>query len=405
MHTTLQGKQIVLGVSGGIAAYKSAHLLRLLQKEGAQVQVAMTPAACQFITPTTMQALSGRTVLTSLWHDSGNDGMAHIHATRGVAALVIAPATADVLQRAAQGAADDLLLTMIAARPHASCPVLFAAAMNHEMWRNPANQRAVEQLRAQGCYFVGPQAGEQACGEVGPGRMSEPEEIMDALHALLTPKCLAGIKLLITAGPTFEPIDPVRGLTNRSSGKMGYALARAAAHAGAMVTLVSGPTALPAPMGVIFKSVETAEQMLQAVQQSLPADIFIATAAVADWRPKSLAGRKLKKSTNPLTVLELTENPDILAWVSKNQPQTFCLGFAAETEDLVENARAKLQSKGVAMIAVNHGPSTFQQDSNELWLVDNNHCEHLPSASKTIQASRLIEALARNYHHHHATAT
>lgn len=376
----LLGRHIVLGLSGGIACYKSAELVRLLTKAGATVQVAMTEAAEAFITPVTMQALSGRAVSTSQWDAREANNMAHINLSREADAIVVAPASADFIAKLAQGRADELLSLTCLARPRESCPLIVAPAMNREMWSHPATQRNVAQLVADGAVVFGPGSGDQACGEVGDGRMLEPEEILADLIAFFQAKHLKGKRLLITAGPTFEPIDPVRGITNHSSGKMGFAIARAAAEQGAQVTLVAGPVHLPTPRGVQRINVMTAQQMFDTVLPLAPQhDVFVATAAVADWRPASLAEHKIKKEGKKLTPsFELTENPDILAAVASLARPPYCVGFAAESEHLLEHARAKLQRKRVPLIVGNLGPATFGKDDNALLLVDAEHARPLP---------------------------
>jgi phosphopantothenoylcysteine decarboxylase / phosphopantothenate---cysteine ligase len=339
--TQLAGKHVLLGLSGGIACYKTAELTRLLIKAGATVQVMMSEAAEAFITPVTMQALSNQPVLSSQWDAREPNNMAHINATRKADVMLVAPASADFIAKLAQGRADDLLSLTALARPIERCPLLVAPAMNREMWAHPATQRNVAQLRADGALVVGPGNGDQACGEIGDGRMLEASELRDELIAFFQPKLLAGKKLLITAGPTFEPIDPVRGITNLSSGKMGFAIARAAAEAGAEVTLVAGPVHLPTPRGVRRLDVQTALQMHEAVLPCAAAhDVFVATAAVADWRPAQMNEHKIKKDGKKLSpTFELTENPDILAAVAALPERPFCVGFAAESQDLLKHAR------------------------------------------------------------------
>jgi phosphopantothenoylcysteine decarboxylase/phosphopantothenate--cysteine ligase len=335
----LQGKRIVLGVTGGIAAYKAAELVRLLGKQGADVQVAMTEGATHFVTTTTFQALSGKPVFTDQWDARMANAMAHIDLSRQADLILVAPASADFMARTAQGLADDLLATMVLAR---NCPLLIAPAMNRQMWENPATQRNVAQLVADGVQILGPASGEQACGEVGAGRMLEPAEILDAVIAFFTPKLLAGKQVLITAGPTFEAIDPVRGITNLSSGRMGYAVARAAQQAGALVTLVSGPVGFSAPQGVDRINVRSALDMHAAVMaQVARADIFIGVAAVADYRVANRAEHKLKKDAGGIPPIELIENPDILAEVAALENAPFCVGFAAESQHLEAYAQAK----------------------------------------------------------------
>ena len=397
----LDGRHIVLGLSGGIACYKSAELVRELVKAGATVQVVMTEAAEQFITAVTMQALSNRPVVTSQWDAREPNSMAHINLTRAADAVLVAPASADMIAKLVQGRADDLLSLLCLARPIERCPLLVAPAMNREMWAHPATQRNLVQLRADGATVLGPASGDQACGEIGDGRMLEPEELLADLIAFFQPKVLQGRSVLVTAGPTFEPIDPVRGLTNRSSGKMGFAIARAAAEAGATVTLVAGPVHLPTPHGVRRIDVGSAREMFDAVMPQAPAqDIFIATAAVADWRPAALAEHKIKKARGrAVPSFELTENPDILAGVAAldgaaNDLRPFCVGFAAESEDLVRHAREKLERKRVPMIVANLGPATFGKDDNRLTIVDANGEHELARADKLTLARRLVAEIA-----------
>ena len=399
----LQGKHIVLGLSGGVACYKAAELTRELVKVGATVQVVMTDAALQFITMATMQALSGRAVHTSQWDTREPNAMPHINLSRQADAILVAPASADFIAQLAQGRAGELLALLCLARRMQSCPLLLAPAMNREMWAHPATQRNVAQVQADGAVLLGPAAGDQACGDVGDGRMLEAVELCDELIAFFQPKLLAGRKLLLTAGPTFEAIDPVRGISNHSSGKMGFAIARAAAEAGAQVTLVAGPVHLPTPRGVHRIDVQSAQQMFDAVMPLAPAhDLFIATAAVADWRPVVAAAQKLKKdgragSANTAPALALTENPDILAAVARlpEAQRPWCVGFAAESENIVENARAKRQRKGVPLIVANHGPSTFGQDTNALVLVDERGELALPPGDKLTLARQLVQEVAQ----------
>lgn len=397
----LAGKHIVLGLSGGVACYKSAHLCRLLTKAGATVQVVMTEAAEQFITPVTMQALSGRTVYTSQWDDREGNNMPHINLSREADAIVIAPCSADFVAKLAQGRADELLSLMCIARPIERVPLLLAPAMNREMWAHPATQRNFAQAAADGAHVLGVGVGEQACGETGDGRMLEPEELIEDIAAFFAPKVLAGQKLLITAGPTFEAIDPVRGITNLSSGKMGFAIAAAARAAGAEVTLVAGPVHLPTPRGVQRINVKSALQMLDAVQAHVGhASIFIGTAAVADWRPASAADQKIKKDgSGEVPALAFVENPDILATVAKSERaqrgELYCVGFAAESHDLLQHATAKRVRKGVPLLVGNIGPATFGQDDNALLLVDASGHRELPRASKTELGRQLVAELAR----------
>ena len=374
-----QGKRIVLGVTGGVAAYKAAELVRLLVKAGAEVDVVLTEAGAQFVGPATFQALTGRRVWQALWDPRLDNGMAHIDLTRGAAALLVTPATADFLAKLAHGFADDLLSTLCLAR---DCPLLAAPAMNRQMWENPATQRNVAQLRADGVSILGPAHGEQACGEVGAGRMLEAVELFDDLHASLQVKYLAGKRVLLTAGPTFEALDPVRGLTNSSSGKMGFSLARACAAAGAEVTLVAGPVALATPRGVQRIDVRSALQMHEAVMRVLPGqDVFIGVAAVADYRPRQAAAHKLKKSAGSLT-LELDANPDILAEVAARPDAPLCVGFAAESRDLATYAEGKRAAKKLALVVGNLVQDGLGGDTNAVTLFDAEGAHVLPPADK-----------------------
>lgn len=391
----LAGKHIVLGLSGGIACYKAAELARGLVKAGARVQVVMTEAARHFITPVTMQALSGRPVFTDQWDSRISNNMAHIDLTREADAVLIAPCSADVMRKLVHGAADDLLSTLCLARP-AWLPLLVAPAMNVEMWENPATQRNAAQLRADGVTLLGPAAGEQACGETGLGRMMEPEALLEELEAFFHPKLLQGKRLLVTAGPTFEPIDPVRGITNLSSGKMGYAIARAARMAGADVTLVSGPTALPAPAGVRMLAVTTAQQMHDAVMANLAGrQVFVAVAAVADWRVAEVSTQKIKKRDGDTPSLAFEQNPDILASVAALPSPPYCVGFAAESENLLEHGAAKRRKKNIPLLVGNIGHQTFGRDDNELVLFDDAGHHPLPRASKEALADILVGEIAR----------
>lgn len=400
----LAGKHLVLGLTGGIACYKSAELCRLLIKAGATVQVVMTEAATQFITPVTMQALSNRPVQLSQWDARASNNMPHINLSRDANAIVIAPCSADFMARLAQGRCDELLSLTCLARPSLSVPLLLAPAMNREMWVHPATQRNVAQLTQDGATVLGVGRGEQACGESGDGRMLEPAEILEELVAHFQAKVLVGKRVLITAGPTFEAIDPVRGITNRSSGKMGFALARAAREAGAEVTLVAGPVHLPTPRGVNRVNVTSACQMDLAVQAALAgADVFIATAAVADWRPASVTEQKIKKDgSGAVPPIAFVENPDILAAVAQSararSGQLFCVGFAAESHDLLAHAQAKRLRKGVPLLVGNIGPDTFGQDDNALLLVDAQGSRELPRDSKLNLSRQLIADIARRIH-------
>ncbi|WP_374434195.1 bifunctional phosphopantothenoylcysteine decarboxylase/phosphopantothenate--cysteine ligase CoaBC [Inhella sp.] len=397
MSEVLRGRRILLALSGGIAGYKVAELTRLLVKAGAQVQVMMSQAATQFITPVTMQALSGRPVILDQWDGAAPNNMHHINAGREAELMLIAPASADLIAKLAQGRADEIVSLTALARPIERCPLLVAPAMNREMWAHPATQRNVDQIEADGALILGPAAGDQACGEIGDGRMLEPEELFEALVNHFTPKRLAGRSVLITAGPTFEAIDPVRGITNRSSGKMGFAIAQACERAGARVTLVAGPVALPTPAGVERIDVQSAQAMLDAVlPRATGHEVFIATAAVADWRPAQCAEHKIKKDGSGQTpTLAFTENPDILATVAALPNPPYCVGFAAESEKLLEHAQAKRARKRIPLIVANLGPATFGQDDNALLLVDAEGARELPRAPKTELASQLVAELSQ----------
>jgi phosphopantothenoylcysteine decarboxylase/phosphopantothenate--cysteine ligase len=392
----LAGKKIILGLTGGIACYKAADFTRRLSKAGSSVQVVMTQAATQFITPVTMQALSGNPVYTDQWDARINNNMPHIDLTRGVDAIVIAPCSADFISKLAHGACNDLLSTLCVARPM-NLPLMIAPAMNVEMWQNAATQRNVNQLREDGIQLLGPDAGEQACGETGMGRMLEPEHLLEEVVAGLHLKALAGKQVLITAGPTFEPIDPVRGITNLSSGKMGYAIARAARESGADVTLVSGPTALAAPYGVHRINVQTAQQMYDVVMSHVGGQhVFIAVAAVADWKVVNISEQKLKKNAGIDTPhLEFEQNPDILAAVAAMTNKPYCVGFAAESEQLLRYGPEKRKRKGIPLLVGNIGHSTFGKDDNELVLFDDNGHIQLPRADKQVLARQIIAEIAR----------
>ncbi|WP_068636147.1 bifunctional phosphopantothenoylcysteine decarboxylase/phosphopantothenate--cysteine ligase CoaBC [Thauera butanivorans] len=388
---TLQGRKIVVGVTGGVAAYKAAELVRLLGKAGADVHVVLTEAGARFVTAVTFQALSGNPVWSDLWDARMPNNMAHIDLGRDVDAILVAPATADFIARLAQGRADDLLTTLCLAR---DVPLIVAPAMNRQMWEAPATQRNVALVRGDGVTLFGPAAGEQACGEVGMGRMLEAEELLEHLEAYFVAKRLAGRKVVLTAGPTFEAIDPVRGITNISSGKMGYALARACAQAGAEVVLVSGPVALPVPAGVRRIGVAGARDMRDAVHAALPgADVFIGVAAVADYRPLEVAEHKMKKKDGILT-LELTQNPDILAEVAALPDAPFCVGFAAESRDLDAYAEGKRQKKRLPMLVGNLVQDGMGSDDNVVVLYDDAGRHPLPRAPKTELARGIVEHLA-----------
>ena len=392
----LAGKHIVLGLSGGVACYKAAELCRGLVKQGATVQVVMTEAAEQFITPVTMQALSGRPVYGSQWDSREPNNMPHINLSREADAILIAPCSADFIARLVQGRSDELLSLLCLARPRDRVPLLIAPAMNREMWLHPATQRNMAQLAADGAVILGVGNGPQACGETGDGRMLEPHELLEDVIAFFQPKPLAGQQVLVTAGPTYEAIDPVRGITNLSSGKMGFAIARAAREAGAEVTLVAGPVHLPTPRGVTRVDVKSARNMLQAVElRSHDASIFIATAAVADWRPAQAAEHKIKKDGSGKTPeLQFVENTDILATVAQSERARsgalFCVGFAAESQDLLANAQAKRLRKGVPLLVGNIGPATFGKDDNALLLVDAERATELGPAPKLTLARQLV---------------
>ena len=394
MDMDLAGKKIVLGLTGGIACYKSAELTRALIKAGASVQVVMTQASTHFITPLTMQALSGQPVFVDQWDPRIDNNMPHIDLTRDADAILIAPCSADFMAKLVHGNCNDLLSTLCIARP-LLLPLLIAPAMNVEMWQNPATQRNARQLQDDAITLLGPDAGEQACGEIGMGRMMEPAQLLEEVIAVFQPKSLRGKHVLITAGPTYEPIDPVRGITNLSSGKMGYALARAAREAGADVTLVSGPTALAAPLGVHRVNVQTAQQMFDVVMsRAATQDVFIAVAAVADWRVQNISEQKLKKSDGTAPQLSFEQNPDILAAVAALPAKPYCVGFAAESEALLKHGKSKRERKGIPLLVGNIGPQTFGLDDNELILFDASGHVVIPRASKQMLARRLIAEIS-----------
>ncbi len=383
--------RVVLGVTGGIAAFKAAELARLFVKAGVAVDVAMTEAATRFVTPMTFQALTGRPVATDLWRSGASNAMDHIELTRGADLIVVAPASADFLAKLAQGRADDLLSTMCLAR---ECPLAVAPAMNVQMWFNPATQRNVAQLRADGVAILGPGSGEQACGEVGDGRMLEAQAIYDAALAVRVPKVLAGKRVLVTAGPTFEAIDPVRGITNASSGKMGFAIARAAADAGAQVTLVAGPTPLATPAGVERVDVVSAAEMADAVlPRAAKCDVFVAVAAVADYRPTKPHARKIKKKDEAMT-LALEPTVDILATVAAKRSAPFCVGFAAESHDVVRFGEEKRRRKKLAMLVANRAQDALGADDNEVTILDADGAHALPRMDKLALARRLVAEIA-----------
>ena len=401
----LQNKHIVLGLTGGIACYKAAELCRALIKQGASVQVVMTESATQFITAVTMQALSNRPVFVSQWDAREPNNMAHINLSREADAILIAPASADFMAKLLHGRADDLLSLMCLARPVGEVPLILAPAMNREMWVNPATQRNVAQLTQDGALVFDVGQGDQACGETGDGRMLEPEEIVQDLIAAFQPKLLAGCKVLVTAGPTYEAIDPVRGITNLSSGKMGFAIARAAHEAGADVTVIAGPVHLPTPRGVTRVDVRSAQDMHDAVlSQVKETSVFVATAAVADWRVAHVADQKIKKTAKgDAPDLQFTENPDILGEVAKSDRAQsgalFCVGFAAESHDLQKHAQAKREKKGVPLLVGNIGPATFGSDENALLLVDAQGTQEIPQANKLDLARKLVTEIAQRIKH------
>lgn len=380
-------RRILLGVTGGIAAYKAAELARLLIRNNVEVQVAMTEAATRFVTPATFQALTGKPVITDLWDASFPNAMAHIELSRGVEAMVVAPASADFLAKLAHGLADDLLSTACLAR---NCPLLVAPAMNREMWDNAATQRNVATLRGDGVAILGPAAGDQACGEVGMGRMLEPEEIAAALIEFLGPKKLAGRSVVVTAGPTFEAIDTVRGITNLSSGKMGYAIAEAALSLGADVTLVSGPTAIAPPPAAHFVYVTSAAEMMNAVKANVAdSDFFFSVAAVADYTPIARAARKLKKSEADMEI-RLKPTEDILAYVAALPDGPFCVGFAAESENLARYAQEKRTRKKIPMIVANLVQEAVGRDENEVTIYDDDGAHALERAPKSRIAREIV---------------
>jgi phosphopantothenoylcysteine decarboxylase/phosphopantothenate--cysteine ligase len=399
---SLINKKIVLGISGGIAAYKAPELARQLMQEGASVQVVMTEAAQQFVTPVTMQALTGNPVYLSQWDSTIPNNMAHIELSRSADAILIAPASADLMAKLSLGLADDLLTTLCLAR---DCPLLLTPAMNKQMWQHAATQRSVKRLADDGVTLLGPASGFQACGEVGMGRMLEPVEITEQVIAFFQKKSLAGKKVLITAGPTFEAIDPVRGITNHSSGKMGFAIARAAVEAGAQVHLIAGPCDLPTPLdatGHIRRTnVVSANDMHAATLSSTDYDIFFAVAAVADWGIAKPAKEKIKRQGNQAPKLEFVANPDILLDIAKaaktkaGKPYPYCVGFAAESTDLENHADEKRQRKGIPMIVGNIGPDTFGSDLNQLLVIDSSGSKKITKAEKLQLARQLIALVAK----------
>ena len=390
--------KLVLGITGGIAAYKAAELVRLLVKADYEVQVVMTESATQFITPMTMQALSGKPVFVGMWDSSVDNGMPHIELSRDADAIVIAPATAEFVAKLLHGRADDLLSTLCLAR---DCPLLVAPAMNKQMWENPATQRNFAQLIADNITVLGPGSGDQACGEIGLGRMLEPEELMRDINAFFTPKLLAGKRILITAGATLEMIDPVRAITNLSSGKMGFALAQAAADMGANVTLVYGKVAFSADkiaaLGANIHAVcsDTAEMMYQTVMSHIAKqDVFISVAAVADYTPTQKSAQKIKKSESLLTI-ELSKTKDILADVASLPNAPFCVGFAAESENLLEYAEAKRKRKKLPLIVANDVKTAMGSDENSVTLIDDAGTHPLPKADKKMVAHGILAHIAK----------
>lgn len=392
----LGGKHILLGITGGIAAYKAPALVRQLTSQGAEVQVVMTNGAAQFVTATTLQAVSGRPVRNDLWDTAAEAAMGHIELARWADCILIAPATAHTLARLAHGMADDLLTAMTLA---ATCPVVIAPAMNHMMWKHPATRRNVERLLGDGVRIVGPGDGPQACGEFGPGRMLEPETLCEEIAHLFGPKPLSGKRVLITAGPTREPIDPVRYISNHSSGKQGFAVAEAARDAGAEVTLISGPVSLPTPAGTTRIDVTTAQQMHDAVTRHVDAcDIFIGVAAVSDFRPNASAAQKIKKKSEAGLSLDLVQNPDIIAAVARSNARPIVVGFAAETQDAIANARTKLVRKALDMIVVNDVSDErigFNSDDNAVTVITVDGEERIDMRSKTEIARAIIDRVAR----------
>lgn len=399
---SLINKKIVLGISGGIAAYKTPELARLLMQEGASIQVVMTEAAQQFVTPVTMQALTGNPVFISQWDNSISNNMAHIELSRAADAIVIAPGSADLMAKLSLGLADDLLSTLCLAR---DCPLLIAPAMNKQMWEHAATQRSADRLSKDGVTLLGPASGFQACGEVGMGRMLEPAEIAEQVIAFFQKKTLLGKKVLITAGPTFEAIDPVRGITNHSSGKMGFAIARAALEAGAQVHLIAGPCDLPTPLeatGLITRTdVVSAKEMHAATLAATECDIFFAVAAVADWGIAKPAKEKIKRNGKEAPNIEFVANPDILLDVAKTvktkggKPYPYCVGFAAESTDLEKHADEKRKRKGIPMIVGNIGPATFGSDLNQLLVIDASGSKKIAKAEKLQLARQLIGLVSK----------
>lgn len=383
--------RLALGLTGGVAAYKAAELARLLILDAVDVQAVMTRSACHFVGTATLQALTGKPVLTDLWDQRFPSGMAHIDLSRNTDAILVAPASADFVAKLAHGLADDLLSALCLAR---DCPLLIAPAMNRQMWENAATQRNIDMLRRDGIIILGPGSGAQACGETGAGRMLEPYELAESVRAFFQPRLLEGKRVLITAGPTYEAIDAVRGITNLSSGKMGYAVARAAREAGADVILVSGPVCLQSPSALKLIRVTSAEDMFSVVKNEIPQiHIFVSVAAVADYRPQSVSGQKTKKTGSNIK-LELTPNPDILEYAAGLAHAPFCVGFAAETENLLENAEAKRRKKKLPLLAANFAQDAIGSEECELTLLDDAGRHLLPKAPKLVQARRLVQHIA-----------
>ncbi len=390
-NKSLAPKSLLLGITGGIAAYKAAELVRLLVKADFDVQVVMTQAACQFITPVTMQALSGKPVFIDMWDSSISNGMPHIELSRSADAILVAPASADFIAKLVHGRADDLLSTLCLAR---DCPLMIAPAMNKQMWENPATQRNITQIQADGISILGPDSGEQACGEIGLGRMLEAEDLLNLVEAHFQPKLLLGKKIMITAGATLEMIDPVRAITNLSSGKMGYAIAQVAQEMGAEVTLISGASTLKLPLGINIIQATSADAMYQSVMQHVAKqDIFIGVAAVADYRPATQHIEKIKKSKSLLTI-EISHNKDILAEVASLPSAPFCVGFAAETENLLEYAEAKRHAKKLPLIVANDANTALGSDENSVTLLDKNGAHPLLKAPKIEIARQLLQHIA-----------
>ena len=393
MVTKTKKMRVVLGITGGIAAYKCAELIRLFRKSEIDVQVVMTEAGAKFITPVTAQALSGNAVFIDAWDSRIDNNMAHIELSRTAHSILIAPATADFLAKLAHGIADDLLSTLVLAR-QPTCKLLVAPAMNREMWENPATQRNIAQLRADGVEVLGPDEGDQACGETGLGRMREPDALLAAVRNIDSPESMAGQHALVTAGPTFERIDPVRGITNASSGKMGYAIAQALIDAGARVTLISGPTSIAPPTNATIVKIESASQMFDAVKAALAdVDVFFSVAAVADYTPAAPQKQKMKKSADTMA-LALVPTVDILAWVASQSNPPFCVGFAAESENVVEYARKKREKKRIPVIVANLAVTAIGADDNEVTIIDESGDHAIPRGAKSQIARAIVDHIA-----------